>query len=262
MTELAAAPSPTLQLIGQISSRGAGSLSPAALLEGACEAVVDTLAIDRIWGVLYDTRAGEVSEIAAAGFGLPAQSVERQPISSVPLLAEAFEAENLVLASGGRGGELTWVFAVPLVSGEGCLGFLTGERRAVPLDQEEVEALGTVGVVVAALLESALARAEAQRPDVLKSEFIALAAHELRNSVASIYGLSVTIDEHGGAAFERDRLALHAALREQAAHMRRLIEQLLDLSRFDLASIQVVPEPVRLRPRIEALASYGRWRPA
>src|SRR5205814_51574 len=53
---------------------------------------------------------------------------------------------------------------------------------------------------------------------------------------------------------ERDRLSLRAALREQAVQMRTLSEQLLDLSRFDLAAIQVAPEPVRLRPRIEELA--------
>ena len=49
------------------------------------------------------------------------------------------------------------------------------------------------------------------------------------------------------------RLALRDALREQTTRMRHLIEQLLDLSRFDLAAIQVAPEPLRLRPKIEEL---------
>jgi two-component system sensor histidine kinase MtrB len=35
--------------------------------------------------------------------------------------------------------------------------------------------------------------------------------------------------------------------------MRNLVEQLLDLSRFDLAAIDVSPEPVRLRSKIEEL---------
>jgi two-component system sensor histidine kinase MtrB len=52
---------------------------------------------------------------------------------------------------------------------------------------------------------------------------------------------------------ERDQLALRNALREQTTRMRNLIEQLLDLSRFDLAAIQVAPEQLHLRPKIEEL---------
>jgi two-component system sensor histidine kinase MtrB len=37
--------------------------------------------------------------------------------------------------------------------------------------------------------------------------------------------------------------------------MRNLVEQLLDLSRFDLAAINVSPEPLRLRPKIEGMLS-------
>jgi signal transduction histidine kinase len=214
---------------------------------------VDALAFDRVSGARYDPRAAKVREVAFAG--LPSgKRAERRPIASVPLLTEAHEARNLVFASHDRAGELTWAFAVPLINGERCLGFLSGQRRrAVPPDEPELEALATVGIVAAALLESALAREEAERLDVLKSEFIALAAHELRSPVSGIYGFCVTMDERGDELGERDRLALSAALREQVAQMRTLIEQLLDLSRFDLAAIQVAPEPVRLRPRIEEL---------
>ena len=194
MTELAATPTETLELIRRISSPADADLGPSLLLKRTCEAIVETLAFERISGVRYDRQADEVSEWADAGIPT-AESVERGPIANVPVLAEALETEKLVLASDGRAGELAWVFAVPLVRDERFLGFLTGERRAVPLDQGEVEVLVTVASVVAALLESALARKEAQRLDALKSEFIALAAHELRNSVSTIYGVCVTMDE-------------------------------------------------------------------
>jgi signal transduction histidine kinase len=51
--------------------------------------------------------------------------------------------------------------------------------------------------------------------------------------VSSIYGLCVTLYERGDALAESERLILRDALREQTTRMRRLIEQLLDLSRFD-----------------------------
>jgi signal transduction histidine kinase len=257
MTELAAAPGTTVQLIRRVSSRAEAGISPTVLLERVCEAVVDALAFDRIAGVRYHTRAGEVSEVAVAGIP-SSKRAERRPLASVPLLAEALDAQNLVLAADWRAAELTWAFALPLISGERCLGFLTGKgRQVVPPDESEVEALATLGIVVAALLDGALAREEAQRLDVLKTEFVALAAHELRNPLTGIYGICLTLDERGEALAEQDRRALSGALREQTARMRTLIEQLLDLSRFDLAAIEVAPVPVRLRPRIEELVSMA-----
>ena len=257
MTELAAAPGTTVQLIRRVSSRAEAGVSPTVLLEQVCEAVVDALAFDRIAGVSYHTAAGEVSEVAVAGIP-SAKRAERRPLASVPLLAEALDAQNLVLGPDWRAGELTWAFALPLISGERCLGFLSGKgRKVVPPDESELEALATLGIVVAALLDGALAREEAQRLDVLKSEFIALAAHELRSPLSAIFGFCITLDERGDALAEGDRLALRAALREQADQVRALVEQLLDLSRFDLAAIEVAPVPVRLKPRIEELVSIA-----
>jgi two-component system, OmpR family, sensor histidine kinase MtrB len=88
---------------------------------------------------------------------------------------------------------------------------------------------------------------------VLKSEFVALAAHELRNPLSSIYGIYVTIDERADKLAEPDRLALREALRAQTARIRKLIEQLLDLSRLDLTAIRLAPELIRLRPKIDEL---------
>jgi signal transduction histidine kinase len=257
MSELAGAPGTTVRLIRQVSSHAEAGVSPTVLLERVCEAVVDALAFDRITGVRYHTPAGEVSEVAVAGIP-SAKRAERRPLASVPLLAEALDAQNLVFASDRPAGELTWAFALPLISGERCLGFLSGKRRqVVPADEAEVEALATLGIVAAALLESALACQEARRLDALKSEFIALAAHELRSPLSAIFGFCITLDERGDALAEEDRLALRAALREQADQVGALVEQLLDLSRFDLAAIEVAPVPVRLKPRIEELVSIA-----
>ena len=252
MTGIGAAPRTTLQqLIGRVCSAGHGS--PTALLAQVCDDVAKNLAFDRVSGARCHPQAAEVSEIAFAG-APSTERGERQAITSIPLLAEALETQNLVLVSGRRSGEVTSSFALPLISGERCLGFLSGNRcGAVPPDEAAVEALELVGIVVAALLENAFAREEAQRLGVLKSEFIALAAHELRNPLSSIYGICVTLGERGDGLAEPDRVELRDALREQTARMRSLIEQLLDLSRFDLAAIQVAPEPVRLRPKIEQL---------
>ncbi len=226
----------TLDAVRRVSIAGRGGPTASVLLENVCTAVAETFEFDSVKAVLYDDQAEEVKETAG---------------SIVSLLAEAREARNLVFLTADG---LTSAFALPLISGDRCLAFLCG-ARVVPasLSETDEEALATVGVVAATLLEDALAREELQELDVLKSEYIALATHELRNPLSSIYGISVTMNARGDELSEPERRALRTALREQTARMRNLAEQLLDLSRLDLTAIRISPERVRLGPKIEEL---------
>jgi signal transduction histidine kinase len=245
----------TLELVQQVSLASRGGVSPQVFLERVCGAVAEVFAFDRVTALRFHPEAEEVSEVAVAG-ACPAEQECGRAIAGTPLLVRAWETQALVLVSGGEDGDVRSAFALPLTNADRCLGFLSGNRRGSGSpDEGEAAALETVGVVAATLLDNALARHEAQQLDVLKSEFIALAAHELRNPLSSIYGLFVTLDERGEALAESDRLAVRDALREQTMRMRRLIEQLLDLSRFDLVAVAVPvsPETLRLRPKIEEI---------
>jgi signal transduction histidine kinase len=243
----------TLELVREISLAGCGDVSPTAFLERVCSAVSRVFEFDTVTAVEFEPETAEVSEVAASG-SPPAERARRRPIAGTPLLAKALESQNLVFVFDGEFGNFTSAFALPLLSADRCLGFLSGNLRGnFSPDESEVDALATVGLLTATLLGNARVREEEQQREVLKSEFIALAAHELRNPLSSIYGLCVTLDELGDTLAESKRLALRHALREQTARIRRLIEQLLDLSRFDLEAIRVSPERLRLRPRIEEL---------
>ena len=243
----------TLNVVRQVSLAGQGDVTPAAFLRRVCGALSGAFDFDRVAAMRFDPASEEVSEIAFAGSPSHAGDA-RWPIASVPLLSEARETQSVVLASDGELEGAGSAFALPLISAERCLGFLVGHRRGVtPARLGEVDALSTVGVVTATLVENALVRQEMQQLDVLKSEFIALAAHELRTPLSSIYGIFVTLEARGDSLAEAEHRALRDALREQTTRMRNLIEQLLDLSRFDLAAMPVSPEPLRLRPKIEEL---------
>jgi signal transduction histidine kinase len=240
-----------LELVRRVSLASRGGVSPQVFLERVCGAVAEVFAFDCVNALQFHLEAEEVSEVAVAG-APPAEQECRRAIAETPLLLRAWETQALVLVSGGNDGDVGSAFALPLTNADRCLGFLSGSRRGIRSpDEGEAAALETVGIVAATLLDNALARSKAQQLDVLKSEFIALAAHELRNPLSSIYGLFVTLDERGEALAESDRLAVRDALREQTTRMRRLIEQLLDLSRFDLVAVPVSPETLRLRPKIE-----------
>lgn len=236
-----------LDVLRRVSLAGRDGVTASVLLERVCGAVAEVFDFDSVSAMGYDAEAEEVTEIASAGFA-PADRPDHEPIGNIDLLRQARDVRKLVLPSDG---ELTSAFALPLISGERCLGFLSGTRGAAR--RIDGDALATVGILAATLLEDALLREQMQQRDVLKSEFVALAVHELRNPLSSIYGISVTLNERGDELPELQRLTLRNALQEQATRTRNLVEQLLDISRFDLAAIHVSPEPVRLRPKIEEL---------
>lgn len=94
------------------------------------------------------------------------------------------------------------------------------------------------------------ARHALEQADRLKSEFVALAAHELRSPVGAIYGLSETIAERSDVLGADQLAELQASLTQQIRRLRELVEQLLDLSRLDADAVQITPRRVKVRDRL------------
>jgi two-component sensor histidine kinase len=92
-----------------------------------------------------------------------------------------------------------------------------------------------------------------QRLDSMKSEFIAIASHELRTPLTSVYGISVTLDERDHALSDAERPQLRRTLREQSERLRALVDQLLDLSRFDVTGVEIAPASAPLATRLHEL---------
>lgn len=97
------------------------------------------------------------------------------------------------------------------------------------------------------------ARASLLQADELKSQFVALAAHELRSPVSAIYGLSETIAERGDRLAPEQLEELQTSLTMQIRRLRELVEQLLDLSRLDAEAVVIRPQRVRVRDRLEEI---------
>ena len=97
------------------------------------------------------------------------------------------------------------------------------------------------------------ARETLERADELKSQFVELAAHELRSPVGAIYGLSETIVERGDRLSPERLEELQRSLTTQIRRLRELVEQLLDLSRLDAEAVVIRPQRVRVRDRLEEI---------
>jgi signal transduction histidine kinase len=81
----------------------------------------------------------------------------------------------------------------------------------------------------------------------MKLNFVAIASHELRTPATSVYGLLTTLRARGHELAPEVRAELEETAWHQADRLRRLIEQLLDLSRLDARSIEVQPQPLVLQ---------------
>ena len=125
---------------------------------------------------------------------------------------------------------------------------------------EELRLLRTLGSLTGLALDRARlfgqereARLVLERAERLKSDFIALAAHELRTPVATVFGIAQTF-QRLELAHER-RGELEEMLVEQMERMALLVDQLLDLSRLDAEAISISPQRFGVRERVAGLVA-------
>ncbi len=162
------------------------------------------------------------------------------PIVDHPAMADALASGQTASRDG--------VLVVPLVSAQRVLGFLQTPAEAV--EGERRELLDVVGSFVAVLLERALAHDELERLSRLKSQFIALASHELRAPAAVIHGVAKTMVARSDDLDAARLRALHETLVQHTERLTRLIDELLDLSRLEAKAIAIERRPLPVRERI------------
>ena len=120
---------------------------------------------------------------------------------------------------------------------------------------DEVELLQLLADRVAVAIERARLHTEIVQLDQLKLNFVAVASHELRTPATSIYGIALTLRERGDVLPQELRDELETTLWSESIRLRRLIEQLLDLSRLDAKAITVEPRPVVLRSLVQEIVA-------
>jgi signal transduction histidine kinase len=127
---------------------------------------------------------------------------------------------------------------------------------------EELRTLETLGGLTGIALDRVRlfqqeheVRLALERADEIKTNFIALASHELRTPVTTIHGLAATLNHHGGRLDADQRRELREALERQSERMAKLVDQLLDLSRLDADAIEIKPELFNVRERLEEIVA-------
>jgi signal transduction histidine kinase len=123
--------------------------------------------------------------------------------------------------------------------------------------EDELRLLETVAALTATALDRVRlfeqeheTRLALERANEVMTNFVALAAHELRTPVTTIHGFVQTLNHLGSRLTDEQQAELRLALEQQTRRMASLVEQLLDLSRLDADAVDVRPQPVALAPRL------------
>ena len=168
-------------------------------------------------------------------------------VGSVGATASPGQANAAEIATGDPDGMralgMDWLVAVPILAGGRLQGVLaTAGRSDRPLDErirrmaEAVAERAGPAIQNAQLwsdLQERMAREQAAQR--IKDDFLSIVSHELRTPLTSIQGYSQLLEgrlrgEHDGESKEMAHLRV---IRSQVGRMRRLVDDLLDVSRID-----------------------------
>jgi signal transduction histidine kinase len=139
---------------------------------------------------------------------------------------------------------------------------VTTSRYAPYFGVEELNLIRTLGALTGLALDRGRLSAQErealmalQRADQLKTDFVALAAHELRTPVTAIHGFVHTLGALGDRLDPESRREVSVALEQQTARMVGLVEQLLDLSRLDAEAVSIDPQPMNVKERLQEVVN-------
>lgn len=94
------------------------------------------------------------------------------------------------------------------------------------------------------------ARDEADRGARAKSEFLAMMSHEIRSPMNGLLGIVELLRE---TTLEAEQASMVELAHASAAALLRILNDVLDFSKIDAGAVEIVPEPVALRPLITTL---------
>jgi signal transduction histidine kinase len=224
----------------------------------------DILRTDTCVVLLLDEPRDELLATAAVGLEEEVEQGVRVPLGKGfagrvaadrrPIILDDVETADVVNPILRQKG-IKSMLGVPLLFQERAIGVLhvaSLTHRIFTRDEQEL--LELVAARVAIAIERTKLHEEIVELDQLKANFVAIASHELRTPATSVYGVLATLVTRTDLSDEL-RSTLIGVGYEQAERLRRLLEQLLDLSRLDAAAIAVEPQRLPLHEVLRGIVA-------
>ena len=193
---------------------------------------------------------GPNDELAA---GWQAHIAERRPrvgegiMGGVAATVASVDGNRDSVAAGDPDGvtalQLDWVLAVPILAGGHLLAVLASAGRSGGQVSDRVRRMAEAvadragpalqNAQLWSDLQERMAREQAAQR--IKDDFLSIVSHELRTPLTSIQGYSQLLESRlrTDRASESKELAQLRVIRSQVGRMRRLVDDLLDVSRID-----------------------------
>jgi signal transduction histidine kinase len=213
----------------------------------------DILGADTCAVLLVDEDASELVARAAVGIEEEVERGVRIPVGGGFAGRVAAEGQPVILDDVDHADVLNPILrqkgiksmlGVPLVVAGEPLGVIhVGTLVHRRFTGDDVELLTLVADRVALAIERGRLHEQTVALDELRANFVAIASHELRTPAASVYGVLKTLLERDGQLDDVLRKELLHVGVEQGERLRRLLEELLDLSRLDARGVSVKPKP-------------------
>jgi signal transduction histidine kinase len=154
------------------------------------------------------------------------------------------------------------MLGVPLQVDGRVIGVLhIGSLTPREFSAADTELLQLVAERISLAIAKAQLHDETVRLDQMKLNFVAIASHELRTPATSIYGMLATLCSRRDTLSNETRVQLEEVAWQEAERLRRLIEQLLDLSRLDARAMRVRPQPIVVERVLEEIVQADGRRP-
>jgi signal transduction histidine kinase len=186
-------------------------------------------------------------------------------LAEQPILAEAGDPDGVSTLG------LASLLAVPIVWRGTVRGVLASASTVGPkLGDGELRLAVAIAERAAPALDNAALWADLQeqvrreqRAQRIKDDFLSIVSHELRTPLTSIQGYAQLLEARMRDSSGAKELSQMRVIRSQVMRMRRLVDDLLDVSRIDRrGGVSIEPEPLDLADEIrEAAARTGREHP-
>jgi signal transduction histidine kinase len=256
-----------LERVQQVTDAALAQLGLEEVLQALLLRTRDILEVDTCAILLLDEERNELVARAAVGIEEEVEQGVRIPVGGGFAGRVAAERMPVILPDVDHAHVLNPILrqkgiksmlGVPLVVRDQVIGVIhVGTLHPYDFDHDDVDLLQLVAERAAIAIEKARVHDEVVRLDEMKLNFVAIASHELRTPATSVYGLLTTLRARRDELDDATRDQLEETAWEQSDRLRRLIEQLLDLSRLDARGVEIKPKPLVLERLLTSLVGNG-----